>query len=193
MAVSRRYKLPSLGTWIPQSRTSSRVCGWRNNIVVVKNSFFVHGDKRMTNSSSKTAHPLVEKVLASKPPIAELIGFEVEEIRDGRAVGLLQSGPQHANPMGTLHGGVLCDLADAAMGMAFASTLAPGESFTTMALSINFFRPVWQTRLRAEARVVNRGKNIGYVECEVTDQNGKQVAKANSTCFVLRGEHANAR
>jgi len=150
-------------------------------------------DKRMTNSSSKTAHPLVEKVLASKPPIAELIGFEVEEIRNGRAVGLLQSGPQHANPMGTLHGGVLCDLAEAAMGMAFASTLAPGESFTTMALSINFFRPVWQTRLRAEARVVNHGKNIGYVECEVTDQNGKQVAKANSTCFVLRGEHANER
>jgi uncharacterized protein (TIGR00369 family) len=149
-------------------------------------------EKRMTNSS-ETAHPLVEKVLASKPPIAELIGFEVEEIHDGRAVGLLQSGPQHANPMGTLHGGVLCDLADAAMGMAFASTLAPGESFTTMALSIHFFRPVWQTRLRAEARVVNRGKNVGYVECEVSDQDRKQVAKANSTCFVLTGEQAKDR
>lgn len=79
------------------------------------------------------------------------------------------------------------------MGMAFASTLAPGESFTTMALSINFFRPVWQARLRAEARVANRGKNVGYVECEVTDQDGKQVAKANSTCFVLRGKHARER
>jgi len=149
--------------------------------------------EKRTKSPSDTAHLLVKKVLASKPPIAELIGFEVEEIRNGRAVGLLQSGPQHANPMGTLHGGVLCDLADAAMGMAFASTLGPGESFTTMALSINFFRPAWQTRLRAEARVVNRGKNVGYVECEVTDQDGKQVAKANSTCFVLRGEHAEKR
>src|SRR3982074_1229508 len=126
-------------------------------------------------------------------PVARLIGFEAKEIADGRAVVTLAAGQQHANPMGTLHGGVLCDLADAAMGMAFASTLAPGESFTTMALSINFFRPVWQTRLRAEARVVNWGKNIGYVECEVTDQNGKPVAKANSTCFVLRGEHANER
>jgi len=146
-----------------------------------------------TTSSSETAHPLIRKVLASKPPIAELIGFSVEEISDGRAVGSLQSGPQHANPMGTLHGGVLCDVADAAMGMAFASTLAPGESFTTMALSINFFRPVWQARLRAEARVVNRGKNVGYVECQVTDQDGKLVAKANSTCIVLRGEHAKQR
>jgi len=88
---------------------------------------------------------------------------------------------------------VLCDLADAAMGMAFVTTLAPDESFTTIDLSINFFRPVWQTHLRAEARVINRGKNVGYVECEVTDQDGNQVARARSTCFVLRGEHARAR
>jgi uncharacterized protein (TIGR00369 family) len=144
-------------------------------------------------AESPTGQPLIEKVLASRPAVAELIGFNVEEISDGHAVGSLQTGPQHANPMGTTHGGVLCDLADAAMGMAFASTLAPSESFTTVSLSINFFRPIWQARLRAEAHVVSRGKNVGYVECEVTDQDGKQVAKANSTCFVLRGEQAKQR
>lgn len=138
-------------------------------------------------------HPLIEKALTAKVPIAELIGFRVEEIADGRAVGSLRAGPQHGNPMGTLHGGVLCDLSDAAMGMAFVSTLAPDESFTTIALSINFFRPVWQAVLRAEARVVNRGKNVGYVECDVTDQDGKPIAKARSTCFVLRGEQARQR
>ncbi|TMJ11552.1 MAG: PaaI family thioesterase [Bacillati bacterium ANGP1] len=144
-------------------------------------------------SPSEPVHPLIEKTLASEVPIAELIGFRVGEIGPGRAVGSLRAGPQHANPMGTLHGGVLCDLADAAMGMAFVTTLAPDESFTTMALSINFFRPVWQARLRAEARVVNRGKNVGYVECDVIDQDGKEVAKARSTCFVLRGDHARER
>src|ERR1700693_3204002 len=146
-----------------------------------------------TTMSSDKGHPLVRKVLVSKPPIAELIGFTVEAIGDGQAVGSLEAGPQHANPMGTLHGGVLCDVADAAMGMAFASTLAPDESFTTMSLSINFFRPVWKARLRADARVINRGKRVGYLECEVTDQDGKRVAKANSTCFVLRGEQAKER
>ena len=65
-------------------------------------------------------------------PVARLIGFEVKEIADGRAVVSLAAGEQHANPMGTLHGGILCDIADAAMGMAFASTLVPGESFTTI-------------------------------------------------------------
>ena len=137
---------------------------------------------------SDTAHPLITKVLVAKPPIAELIGFTIEAMADGRAVGTMETGPQHFNPMGTLHGGILCDLADAAMGMAFASTLAPDEGFTSINLSINFFRPVWRSRLRVEARVTNRGKNVGYVECEVTDQDGKRIAKADSTCFILRGE-----
>jgi uncharacterized protein (TIGR00369 family) len=97
-------------------------------------------------------------------PIARLIGFEAKEIADGRAVVTLATGPQHANPMGTLHGGVLCDISDAAMGMAFASTLAPGESFTTVELKINFFRPVWNAQLRAEGIVVRRGATVGYIE-----------------------------
>jgi len=95
--------------------------------------------------------------------------------------------------MGTLHGGILCDIADAAMGMAFASTLAPDESFTTVELKINFFRPVWKAQLRAEGKVVRRGKMIGYVECEVADEKGRMIAKASSTCLVLRGEKAEGR
>jgi len=79
------------------------------------------------------------------------------------------------------------------MGVAFASTLAPGESFTTVELKINYLRPVREAKLRAEGRVVERGRTIGYVECEVTDENGKLVAKSNSTCLVLRGEQAVGR
>ena len=101
-------------------------------------------------------HPLVERASNSKVAIAELIGFGVDAIGNGRATATLDAGPQHANPMGTVHGGVLCDIADAAMGMAFVSTLAPDESFTTMSLTINFFRPVWRAHLRAEARVSRR-------------------------------------
>jgi len=137
-------------------------------------------------------HPLIGKAMASTP-IAELIGFTIGEVGDGRAVGSLQTGPQHTNPMGTLHGGVLCDLADAAMGMAFVSTLDAGESFTTMDLHIHFFRPVWKAQLRAEARVIQRGKNAGYIECEVQDENGKQVAKASSRCLVLLDDAAKGR
>ena len=132
-------------------------------------------------------HPLIARVRTSRAPVAALVGFSVEPLGDGQALGWLDAGPQHANPMGTLHGGILCDVADAAMGIAFVTTLGPDESFTTMSLAINFFRPVWETRLRFEARVVNRSKNTGYLECDVTDPEGKLVAKATSTCMVLRG------
>ena len=126
-------------------------------------------------------------------PVARLIGFEVKEIAKGRAVVTLAAGPHHANPMGTLHGGILCDIADAAMGMAFASTLAPDESFTTIELKINFFRPVWEAHLRAEGKVVRRGSTIGYVECEIAEEGGRVIAKAASTCMALRGEQAKGR
>lgn len=126
-------------------------------------------------------------------PVARLIGFEAKEAADGRGVVTLAVGPQHANPMGTLHGGILCDIADMAMGMAFASTLAPGESFTTIELKINFFRPVWEAALKAEGKVVRRGNAVGYVECEITDESARLVAKAASTCMVLRGQGAKGR
>jgi uncharacterized protein (TIGR00369 family) len=134
-----------------------------------------------------------ERAKANNVPVARLIGFDSKDINDGRATVTLSAGPQHANPMGSLHGGILCDIADAAMGMAFASTLAPEESFTTVELKINFFRPVWQARLKAEGTVVQRGRTIGYVECVVTDEENRVVAKAASTCMVLRGQKAAGR
>src|ERR1700746_2805962 len=134
-----------------------------------------------------------ERARVNDIPVARLIGFEAKEIADGRATVMLAAGPQHANPMGTLHGGILCDIADAAMGMAFASTLLAEETFTTVELKINFFRPVWEANLKAEGRVVRRGSTIGYVECEVTDEGGQLIAKASSTCMALRGERAKGR
>ncbi len=133
------------------------------------------------------------KAKANEMPVGRLIGFEATEAGDGRAVVALTAGPQHTNPMGTLHGGILCDIADASMGIAFASTLARDESFTTIELKINFFRPVWKALLKAEGKVVRRGATVGYVECEITDENGKLVAKAASTCMVLRGQGAKGR
>ena len=133
------------------------------------------------------------RVKANDVAIARLIGFEAKEIAEGRAVLILAAGPQHANPMGTLHGGVLCDIADAAMGIAFASTLGPDETFTTVELKINFFRPVWEARLLADGKVVRRGSLMGYMECDITDEQGRLVAKASSTCMALTGERAKGR
>jgi uncharacterized protein (TIGR00369 family) len=123
---------------------------------------------------------------APPPPIGRLLGFVLREIEPGHAVFEMEADERHHNPMGTLHGGIYCDLADAAMGYAYAATLGEGETFTTVELKMNFFRPVRQGRLTAEARVVKAGGTLGYVECDVTDQTGKLMAKAASTCMKLR-------
>src|SRR2546430_16063405 len=91
--------------------------------------------------SSDAVHPLIERARTSPVPIADLIGFRVEEIGGGRAVASLRSGPQHANPMGTLHGGVVCDVAEAAVGNALLGKLAPDETFTHGAADNQFFPP----------------------------------------------------
>jgi uncharacterized protein (TIGR00369 family) len=129
----------------------------------------------------------------TEPPVARLIGFHLTDYEKGRAVFSFEAGPQHANPMGTLHGGILCDVADAAMGTAVATTLNDGESFTTLELKINFLKPVWNARLVATGKVIRRGRVICLAECDVTDEKGSLVSRASSTCMVLTGEHAAGR
>jgi uncharacterized protein (TIGR00369 family) len=126
-------------------------------------------------------------------PVGKLVGFRPTSVEAGRAVFELEAGPQHANPMGTLHGGVLCDVADAAMGVAYASTLGDGESFTTLELKINFLRPFRSGLLIATGRVVKSGRTIGLAECDVTDTEGRLIARAMSTCMTLRGETSEGR
>jgi uncharacterized protein (TIGR00369 family) len=115
-----------------------------------------------------------------------LLGFVLKSVEPGRAVFEMQVDERYHNPLGTLHGGIYCDLADAAMGYAYAATLAERESFTTVELKINFFRAVRKATLIAEANVVKAGRTVAYVECDVKDQTGKLVAKAASTCMKLR-------
>jgi len=147
-------------------------------------------------SSDRPFVEMVKKMMSDEiphPPIGETIGMRTTEIGPDFAVFEMDAGRRHANPMGTLHGGVLCDLADAAMGVAWASDLTTGETFTTLELKINFLKPVWETHLRAQARVVKRGRTVGLVECDIHDDKGDLVAHATSTCMTLRGEKAKGR
>jgi uncharacterized protein (TIGR00369 family) len=136
---------------------------------------------------------MVQRGELPPPPVATLIGFTISSIEPGRVVMEMHAGPQHANPMGTVHGGILCDLADAAMGMAYASTLDEGETFTTLELKINFLKPVWSGRLSATSWIVKGGHTVGLVECDVHDDKDRLVARASSTCLTLRGEQAAGR
>jgi uncharacterized protein (TIGR00369 family) len=130
---------------------------------------------------------------APPPPIAQLIGFRIVEADLGRAMFELQVEPRHHNPMGTLHGGVVCDLADAALGCAMASSLEENETFTSLDLATKFFKPIFAGRITAVARLTKRTRTLGFLECDVTDESGSLVAKVYSSCMVLRGDDAAGR
>jgi uncharacterized protein (TIGR00369 family) len=123
---------------------------------------------------------------APPPPVAELLGIRLVSVGDGECVFEMEALPEHANPMGTVQGGVICALADAAMGLAYASRLADGEKFTTLELKANYLRPVIEGRLVASGRVVHAGRTIGLTTCEVVDGKGRKIAHATSTCMTLR-------
>ena len=127
--------------------------------------------------------PLTDRLILA--PVARLIGFRVTRVSPGEARGGLRVGKRHVGPSGTVHGGILCALADATMGIAFASMLRGKQSAVTVELKINFLRPIWKGRLIALAQVFQRGRRLGYVECKVSDELGRLAAKASSTCMVL--------
>lgn len=120
-------------------------------------------------------------------PLGSVLGIELESMGDGESRWRMEAGPEHANPLGTMHGGVLCDIGDAALSTAYMSTLEEGQLFTTVDLRINFLRPVRTGQLEAVGRVVHRGHNIGMSESEVTNEDGDLVAKLAGTCMTLDG------
>lgn len=127
------------------------------------------------------------------PPVAQLLGFNLVELDKGMAVFEMETSERLYNPMGTLHGGILCDISDAAMGCAFATTLAENESYTTVDIKLNFLKPVWNTKLRAVGKLIKRGNTIGLLECHVYDQKESLVAHSTCTCMILRDEKSEGR
>ncbi|MCM8811518.1 MAG: PaaI family thioesterase [Candidatus Omnitrophica bacterium] len=142
---------------------------------------------------------LIERIRAIQrgelpaPPVAKLLDMRITQVGEGRVTMQMPVDKRYANPIGTLHGGIICDLADAAMGTAFATTCEEEESYVTVELKCNYLRPVWDTVLTALAWVVSRGRTVGLVECEVKDKDDRLIAKLSSTLMVLRGDAAKGR
>ncbi len=126
--------------------------------------------------------------------ISQLLGFRITEIDEGYACLEMDADAAiHGNQQGTVHGGLLSELADAAMGTAHSTLIEDGEAFTSIDLRISFFRPVWTSVLKAVAKPVQRGKTITHYQCEILREDGKQVALAAGTFMTLRGSAAIGR
>jgi len=129
----------------------------------------------------------VEKWLAGDlelAPITALLGIRPVSLGEGEARIELTADKRLHNAMGTVHGGILCDLADVAMGAALATVIAEGESFSTLQLQMSYFLPVVDGRLSAHARVIRRGRGTAHLECDLEDGEGRVVARGTSVCAI---------
>jgi uncharacterized protein (TIGR00369 family) len=126
--------------------------------------------------------------------ISRLLEFDIAAVGEGSATLTLNADAvRHGNQQGTVHGGLLCELADAAIGTAHSTLMQEGESFTSIDLKATFLRPVWQARLTAHAWATHRGRTISHYRCEITREDGKPVATIESAMMTLRGDHATGR
>jgi uncharacterized protein (TIGR00369 family) len=127
-------------------------------------------------------------------PISQTLSMRIMEIGLGTATIAIDANTAiHGNQQGTVHGGLMCELADAAIGTAHSTTLVEGESFASIELKINFFRPVWNSTLHAIAKPIQCGKTISHYLCEIQREDGKVAATVISTVMTLRGEQAVGR
>ncbi|MFJ5049189.1 PaaI family thioesterase [Streptomyces sp. NPDC098077] len=124
---------------------------------------------------------------ADIPSIGRLLGMRFDEVDHGRIVLSLDTRPDFANPLGTVHGGIAATLLDSAMGCAVHTTLPAGAGYTTLELKVNYIRAArtdGQT-LTAEGTVIHVGRRTATAEGKVLDAQGKLVAHATTTCMIL--------
>ncbi len=122
-----------------------------------------------------------------QPPISEVLGFHLIEAEPGRAVFGAVPEFRHYNPIGTVHAGLAATLLDSALGCAIFSTLTKGEGWTTLELKLNLVRPLTKDTgpVRAEGRVLHRGRTVATSEGDLKDSAGKLYAHATTTCMIF--------
>src|SRR5487761_761545 len=113
------------------------------------------------------------------------LGARISEAEPGHVVLELEAGPKHRHGGGIVQGGVITQIADAAMGMSLATLQEDRVWNTTIELKINFIRPVVSGRIRAIGRVVEIKQPLFFSEAGVLDVQGRLVAKASSTCMPV--------
>lgn len=121
------------------------------------------------------------------PPIAELMRMMLTDADVGTATFTCEPDESHYNPIGTVHGGFAASLLDSALGCAIFSTVRKGDTWTTLEMKFNLVRPLTEDTgpVRAEGRIVHRGRTVATSEGDLKDRMGRLYAHATTTCMIF--------
>ncbi|WP_298732530.1 PaaI family thioesterase [uncultured Chitinophaga sp.] len=121
------------------------------------------------------------------PPIASTLDFTPLSAEQGKVRFEFIPQEFHYNPIGTVHGGVICTVLDTVMGCAVHSTLPQGVAYTTLELKVNFIKGVTikSGKMIAEGRLIHAGRSTALVEGDLRSENGILYAHGVSTCMIL--------
>ncbi|UCD84987.1 MAG: PaaI family thioesterase [Deltaproteobacteria bacterium] len=126
------------------------------------------------------------KELVNSSPYYQHLGMEVTESLDGSSRMRMEIRREHTNIYGTVHGGVICSMADSTCGLALGSLLNEGETAVTLDLRINYFAPLREGEVTGIGKVIHKGGKTAVEEAEIMDKDGKLVAKAIVTHFIIK-------
>jgi uncharacterized protein (TIGR00369 family) len=120
-------------------------------------------------------------------PIAGLMEFGISEVEPGRVVFTCKPDESAYNPIGAVHGGLICTLLDSVTGCAVHSTLPQGKGYTSIEIKVNYLKAVRLDSglLTATGTLVKGGSRVGFSEGVVTDASGAVVATATSTLLIF--------
>ena len=121
------------------------------------------------------------------PPIAAHFRFQIVDVQPGEVTFTCHPDESAYNPIGLVHGGLVCTLLDSVLGCAVQSTLPVGLGYTSIELKVNYLRPVHGDtgELRARGWVTKPGRRVAFAEGDVRDAAGKILASASGSCLVM--------
>jgi len=128
------------------------------------------------------------KKVANNAPYYQLLGMEIKEIKEGESKIQMPFKEGLTHPYKILHGGAIASLADSSVAMALISLVEPKDRIATIEFKINFLVPVRKGRLEAHAKIIHKGSKIAVGDVEVTNEEGKLVAKVIATYSIMRAD-----
>ncbi|MBS0528056.1 MAG: PaaI family thioesterase [Proteobacteria bacterium] len=140
--------------------------------------------------ASMSGLDFLRKMFSGELPHATMmqqVGFTRGSAEPGFVVFQAQPGPQHYNPIGSVHGGFAATLLDSAMGCAVQSMLPAGSGYTTLEFKVSLIKAITADtgEVRAEGRTLNVGRRVGTAEGRLLDGKGRLLAHATTTCLVF--------